>query len=210
MAATEELWFAGEESPTVEVGDPVQTLTSFAVPVRIPRRLPARWVRAYSADDYEITIEGHRLRDRVVLEFDLLRPLPSMRQIELAIRGAHGAARASRCFEMLHEGILREDLLSDRDADGGPAIIELMCEPPESHKLMQAYTSVRPMIFGLFCWDLVAGGMTDSAAGGDAAKKLVGNGGAAAFSARQAIRALTDVVRPRVLEYEPTQLPWNS
>lgn len=211
VVATEELQFAGEDSPTIKLGDLVNTVMSLAPPVRFPIRLPARRVRAYSTGNHEITIDGHLLRDRIVLDFDLLKPLPSMRQIELVIRTAHAGARAKRCLEMLNSGILPDDQLLDRNAaDGGPAIIELMCESPESHQLMVAYNSVRPMIFGLFCWDLVADGMTDAQAGAHAAKTLDGNGGAAVFGARQAVRGLTDVVRPRVLKYEPTHLPWNS
>ncbi|NMG31837.1 hypothetical protein [Aromatoleum evansii] len=210
VAATEELRFAGEESPTIRIGEFVDTVTSLADPVRFPIRVPARQVWAYSTDDHEITIDGHLLRDRVVLDFDLLKPLPSMRQIELAIRTAHDAARARRCLEMLHAGILPDDLHSDRGADGPPAIFDLIYEPPENHQLMVAYNCVRPMVFGLFCWDLVAEGMTDAQAGAHAAKTLAGIDGVAAFTARQAIRGLKDVVRQRVLAYEPTQLPWNS
>lgn len=209
IPATEELWFASEDSPTVRIGECVNTVTTVGCPVRFPFRVPARHVSAYSTDEHEVTINGHHLIDRVILDFDLLKPLPTMRQIELVIRSAHGAARAFRNLALLEAGIIPEELREGHIAEEGPRTINLLYEPPENHQIMTAYNSFRPMVFGLYCWDLAASGMTDSQAGRRTVSILIGDVGAPVFDERKTIRALTDIVRPRVNSYKPSLLPWN-
>lgn len=65
------------------------------------------------------------------------------------------------------------------------------------------------MIAGLVCWDLVAEGMSDARPAARVAKELLGVDGAQVLQQRQVVRALKEVVQPRVQAYEPSKLPWN-
>lgn len=209
VIATEELKFEGEEEPTIRVGDPVNTISSLQAPVRFPERVRPRGVYAYTTDEHEVTIDGHELKDRVVLEFDLLKPLPPMRQIEALLRITQRGAKALRMVERLNRGVYQPYEDCDSEGRGERLLLDLMTDPPESHELMGAFTSARPMIAGLACWDLVAAGMSDARAADRVARELLGVDDAQVLHQRQVVRALKDVVRPRVQAYESSKLPWN-
>jgi hypothetical protein len=208
VPATEEIWFEGDDSPSVNVGECINTISSFTNPVRIPRRVDARQVWAFVTDDHEITIDDCLLEDRLVLDFDLLKPLPSMRQIELAARSAQAAALARRRWAKLQAGIFPEDLLSVGIESRAPDILQLMLTPHEDHKLMVEQKSAAPLIFGFYCWDLVAAGKSDAQACKLAVNTLLSISGNPFYSERRAIYGLQEVVRPKIEAYEPSQLPW--
>lgn len=209
VIASEELKFEGEEEPTIRVGDPVNTISSLQAPIRFPERVRPQGVYAFTTDEHEVTINGHELKDRLVLEFDLLKPLPPMRQIEALLRLTQRSAKALRMVDRLNQGIYQPNEDYDSEVPGHRLLLDLMTDPPESHQLMGAFTSARPMIAGLVCWDLVAEGVSDARAAARVAKELLGVDGAQVLQQRQVVRALKEVVQPRVQAYEPSVLPWN-
>jgi len=208
LPATSEIWFAGEDSPMTRVGEMVMTISSISNPVRMPRRVTERRIWNFSTDDHEIRVDGHPLKDRVVFAFDLLKPLPSIREIEKAIWSAHGLAQAQRSLAMLEAGIFPDEIQSAWTKDGAFDIKRAITTLPEEYKLMVAQNSVRPLIFGLCCWDLVADGQTDAQACKKAVSKLVGNKGKPDYSQKRAMYGLK-LVRSKIEAYEPDQLPWN-
>lgn len=210
VIATEELKFEGEEEPTIRVGDTVNTISSFHAPIRFPERVRPQCVCAFTTDQHEVTINGHELEDRLVLAFDLLKPLPPMRQIEALLRLTQRSAKALRMVDTLNQGIYQPNEDYDSEGPGQRLLLDLMTEPPESHQLMRAFNSARPMIAGLVCWDLVAEGESDARAAARVAKELLGVDGVQVLQQRQVVRALKDVVEPRVQAYEPSVLPWSS
>lgn len=209
VIASEELKFEGEEEPTIRVGDPVNTISSLQAPIRFPERVRPQGVYAFTTDEHEVTINGHELKDRLVLEFDLLKPLPPMRQIEALLRLTQRSAKALRMVDRLNQGIYQPNEDYDSEVPGHRLLLDLMTDPPKSHQLMGAFTSARPMIAGLVCWDLVAEGVSDARAAARVAKELLGVDGAQVLQQRQVVRALKEVVQPRVQAYEPSVLPWN-
>ena len=153
VIATEELKFRGQEEPTIKIGDPVETITSLQHPISYPIRVRSRGFYPYSTDEDEIIINGYELQDKLVLEFDLLKPLPPMRKIEAMLHLRHRRAKTLRMLEKMNQGIyeMEEDDRSNKDYSR--YTLDLMTDPPESHQLMGAFTSARPMMAGLACWD---------------------------------------------------------
>lgn len=209
IAATEEIKYEGDKEPTIRVGDLVSTISSLAPPVRFPCIVDARPFWLHTTDESSITIDGYTLEDRLVLQMDLLKPLPSMKKIEAMLITKQRAARARRVLEMLNQGILPpENELYDNDRKD--LFLDLATSPPESHKLMTAANKVRPMLAGLLAWDYIFQGMTDSQAAKKVSEELLGNEGAVVFTQAKVVRALRDVVRPLIEKYQPGQLSWNS
>ncbi len=208
VAATEDLTFAGDDEPTIRVGDPVSTITSLQAPVSFPRRLSPQRYWVHTTDEAQIVIDGHELRDQLVLHVDLFAPLPSMQKIEAMLVGRQRLAKALRDFALLEQGILPE---KEQNTDSGniDTLTALLVEPPGEHKLMKGVTSVRPMIAGFRAWDLAEGGLADPKAAKQARDELRGVGGAEVISQPSAVRALKNV-RSLVEQYEPSLLPWNT
>lgn len=210
VVATEDLKFEGEAEPVIRIGESISTITSLDFPFRVPRRVPKRRIYAYSTDEHEIFIDGHQLNDKLVLELDLLGPLPPMKKIGALIKSRQRLAKAQRELELLERGEFASDESKDCEEGEDSDFLDLLVDPPENHQFMLASTSVRPMIAGLFCWDLVAQQMTEAQAAAKVSMDLLGNNDASVFTSAKVIRAFKDVVRPRVEKYEPAQLPWNS
>jgi len=210
VIATEEVKFCGQDEPTIKIGDAVSTITSLQNPVRYPIRVRSRGFDAYSTDDYEITINSRGLQDKLMLEIDLLKPLPPMRKIEAMLHIEQQRAKTLRMVERINRGIFEVDDDDDSFKANQRYMLDLMTEPPESHQLMVAFTSARPMMAGLACWDYTAMGMSDAQAAAKVAEEFLGVDGAKVLEKRQVVRALKDVVRPHIEGYEPGKLPWWS
>ncbi|AZE39149.1 hypothetical protein C4K06_6161 [Pseudomonas chlororaphis subsp. aureofaciens] len=208
IAATEDLTFAGDNEPTIRVGDSVSTITSLQASVSFPRRLSRQRCWVHSTDEAKIVIDGHELRDQLVLHVDLFGPLPSMQKIEAMLVSKQRVAKALRDLALLEQGILPQEE-QYTDSENIDTLTALLVEPPGKHKLMKGVTSVRPMIAGFRAWDLVEGGLADSKAAKQVRDELRGVGGAEVFSQPSVIRALKNV-RSLVEQYEPSLLPWNT
>lgn len=208
VIATEELKFYGEDEPTIKIGDAVSTVSSLQHPVRFPMRVRSRGFDTYSTDEHEITVNGHALQDKLVLEIDLLKPLPAMRQIKAMLHLMQQSAKARRMLEKMNEGIFEMDEDDGSYKDNQRYMLDLLTDPPESHQLMAAFTSARPMMAGLACWDHAFTGMSDARAAAKVAEEFLGVAGAKVIEQRQVLRALRDIVRPRIEGYEPEKLPW--
>lgn len=209
LPATEEIWFDGDDSQTINVGDLIDTVSTFMNPVRIPLKVHVERVNVFSTDDHKVIIDGLILKDHLVLKVDLNKPLPSMRQIELKFRLAQIKTLAERNFANLQAGIISEDILSENARSEVSDIQKLILTLPEEHELMVQQTSAAPLIYGLYCWDFVIQGKTDAQACKLAVEKLLSISGEPLDIERRVLYGLQKVVRPKIEAYEPCQLPWN-
>ncbi|HCF6146632.1 hypothetical protein [Pseudomonas aeruginosa] len=212
----EDLWAAGEEG-TPPVVRKVRLISSYGIPVRIPRKVPNRPVIAVTTEDHQVTVDGQELEDKLFLAIDLSRPLPPMREIERALKREHAAVESRRYWQNLESGIITDEMLARLDnrkhtkesmEKNLQDFARLHTTPPEEHKLMVGLTSPATFILGLYSWDLVSTGLTDAQACRQAAADLVGNEGEKIYSQKKAVDNLRRVVRPIIDAYEPTQLPW--
>ncbi len=213
VIAKEEVLFHGDDQPTIREGDAVQTVISLQDPMHFPRRIRARQVRAYTTEDHNIKIDDHKLEDHIVLSFDLSKPLPSMREVELTLRLKHRAVNAHRQMlefnKLIDAGILPE--IEDEPNEFKPQeLLDLNFDLPENHKLMVATKSARPLMAGLYCWDLTMKGFTDAKAAAKTSTDLRGLRGVEVIHPKQALTALKTNVRPLIFNYETNLLPWNS
>lgn len=210
VAAKEDLIFAGNALPTIRAGEEIPTTISIQNPVRMPRRLfKKRKFNSLNTDEYEIAVNGHVLSDRFILDFDLSKSMPPMREIELALRMAYSAERSRRMDAMLKCGIIDDPSLFDNDNNELSDIIKLSIWPPEEHRLMVAQNSVRPMIFGLHVWDLIRTGKCKTDAAKQSLIDLLPHSGRQDCSLRQAQYGMK-MVNGKIDGYSPKMLPWNS
>jgi len=208
VAATEEIRFVGAELPAISVGEMITTTISLSNPVRAPRRLRFEKMRTLVADERNIIVDGERLSGRMLLDFDLSKPMPSMREIEYAVRAAFNAARLKRWDAMLASGTLTDPTLLDETELRAQDMTKLLLPPIEEHKLMLAVTSARPIIVGLHCWDLVQAGLSKNGAARQAVDELRSTSGDPDLTMRRALNGLA-AVQKRIDEYDSSMLPWN-
>lgn len=206
-SATDEIWFEGDDSPTISIGDCIDFTSSFANPARIPIRIYARPLNTFATDNHEITIDGRILKDRIVLDFDLFNPLPSIRQIVLATRNAQAAALARREWTKLQAIIVSKDLRSEQNEGRCFSFLPLNSALTEKHMLMVEQKNAIPMIFALYCWDLVAEGKSNSQACKLATESLHNFFDKPYYEMKNASAALKKL-GIKIKEYEPSQLPW--
>lgn len=208
VAATEEIRFVGAELPAISVGEMITTTISVSNPVRVPRRLKFEAIRTLIADERNVIVDGERLNGRMLLDFDLSKPMPSMREIEYAVRAAFNAERLKRWDAMLASGIITDPTMLDETEFRMQDMTKLLLPPIEEHKLMLAVTSARPIIVGLHCWDLVQAGLSKNAAARKAMDELCSPSGDPDLTMRRALNGLAGVQR-RIDEYDTSLLPWN-
>jgi hypothetical protein len=209
VAATEELHFAGQERPTVSIGEKVMTTVFISNPVRIPRRIVRQKVRSWTTDENEITVDGSLLTQRLVLDFDLSKPMPSMREVELAVRHAFNAQRRKRWDEMIASGIITDPTLLDDAELRSEDWTRLYLPPVEEHQLMQTQASVLPIIFGLHGFDLMQAGLSKAAATRQILKDLSTPDDTQLYTERRVGYGIKSVL-DRIESYESQLLPWND
>lgn len=207
VAAKEELHFAGDQFPQIRVGEEILTTIFIANPVRIPQRLTKRKFRDWSSNDHQITVNGNVLSNSFLLDFDLSKPMPKMREVELALRTAYNSERLRKMDAMLTSEIINDPSVFDNDEIG--CMTKLMISPPEEHQLMVAQNSVRPLIFGLYCCDLIHAGNSKTEAANQALKDLLSNSGRQDYNLRRAQYGI-EVVQEKINNYNSSILPWNS
>jgi len=209
VAAKDEVVFAGNALPAIRVGEEIPTIISIPNPVCMPQRLRKRKFNCLSASDYEIIVNGNVLSNRFLLDFDLSKPMPTMREVELALRMAYSAERSRRMDAMLTSGIIDDASVFDNDEIKCGEIIKLSISPPEEHQLMIAQNSVRPLIFGLYGWDLIRSGKNKTDAANQSLKDLLPHSGRQDYSLRRSQYGI-EIVQEKIDSYTPSMLPWNS
>jgi hypothetical protein len=207
VVATEELRFAGHAQPTVSIGEKIITVKTLPNPVRIPRRLTSEKVRTWTTDEHDVTVDGHPLNGHLLLDFDLSKPMPSIREVEYALRAAFSAQRFKRWDAMLASGTITTPTLLDENELRTEDMSRLLLPPVEEHKLMLAQNSARPLIFGLHCWDLIHAGLSKTEAATQALKDL--QPGLRDYSVRRVLYGVKSV-QQRIEAYDPASLPWND
>ncbi|MCP8349391.1 hypothetical protein DN387_14200 [Pseudomonas sp. FBF18] len=111
--------------------------------------------------------------------------------------------------KLIDAGILPE--IEDEPNEFKPQeLLDLNFDLPENHKLMVATKSARPLMAGLYCWDLTMKGFTDAKAAAKTSTDLRGLRGVEVIHPKQALTALKTNVRPLIFNYETNLLPWNS
>lgn len=174
--------------------------SSFSCLVRIPRAVlcNSEPVVMHTTDEVEIKIGGEKLKDRLIIEIDLTKPLPSMRDIEANIFLEHGLARDRRLWEIIESGggIIPEDYFASS------SILARLPPPPPpwQQQLFQKQSNVTPLIKGLFSWDLVFNGMSKAGAYNEVADKFGG-------SVKSVETALKNI-NFKIAEYQSSMLPW--
>lgn len=194
----------GDSAPTAVASELMQGVITLVCPIAIPVPVTTRKIWHYDTDSHNIAVNDQPIHDRVVLAFDIEKPLPSMHEVEQVLRIAHGLARSNRFFTYLEQGVLREDLLS-REDDGLDMEARLkrhVPTRPEDHRMFKKVNSFRPTILGLSCWDHVRQGVTVERACAETARAFEASEDSVANGLKK-MKAL-------IQSYKPTQLPWNS
>lgn len=204
VAQDEGLWYSGDDAPTIEPGDLVKCTSGLAIPVAIPIPVTARKLWPYDTDNDEVTVNGRSLQDKVMLAFEIEKPLPTMREIEQSLRAALRMARVRRFFSYTEQGIVRPDLLSsdDDNEDGETRLKKLVPTQPEEHRLFKDVNSFRPMVLGLSCWDRIRQVTTVESACAETANSFGTTEDRVAYGLKK--------VRAAIKNYEASQLPWND
>jgi hypothetical protein len=209
VVATEELRFAGHDHATVSVGEEISRIITASNPVRIPRRVMLAKFRSLTTDEHDIVLNGKKLSDRLLLDFDLSKPLPTMREVELALRAAFSSARWERTVAILESRIITDPSSLPGDDWRVGDTRRLYLTQPEEHQIMTAQTSVPPLIFGLHGWDLMSSGLNQTQAANQALKDLLPASGLQKYTDRQAKYGMK-MVRAKIDRYDPVALPWND
>lgn len=204
VPAEEDLQFDGSDTADIKAGELIQTMSSYCIPVRIPVRViagPQAFV--FSTDEHEITIDGNRLENRLVLDIGLSKPLPTMRGIEALLLSALGSVRARRTWAEIKAGVFSEELLVPKEEIVASTLVRFATVPPRELQLMTAQNSAVPMITGLYCWDFVHHEDLTKAKAAERVEEELGG------SNKNILYGLK-IVSEAVAQYEPGQLPWIS
>lgn len=200
----------GERSSNEE-GVESTTFTVASCPVRIPLRVHPRKIWAYDSDSDDIVINGHRFQNSVVLAFDVNKRMPSMREVELALRQVMEAARGPRTESVLvNGGIVPDEISLWNDENLSSAVPSLMVPPSRDHQLMKGQNSFAPMLKGLYGWDLVQKGKSMAASHRQTASAFGNGKDEPDESEIRNVKTGFDVVETRIKDYEPARLPWND
>lgn len=204
ISQAEGLCFDGDEAPTIELGEMVESTSMLAIPVSIPIPVTSRKLWTYDTDNHEITVSGRPLQDKVVLAFEIEKPLPSLREIERLLHAAHGMAKVQRFFSYLEQGIARPDLLSgdDDNEDIETRLKKYVPTQPEDHRLFEDVNNFRPTVLGLSCWDRIRLGMTIESACVETANAFKTTEDRVAYGLKK--------VRSAIKSYKTSLLPWND
>lgn len=181
----------------------IEVHTFYNRPGQSPIPISNRSVRSFTTDVDEVTINGKRVTDSVVVVFDSETPAPSRREIMNAAYSGRGMIRARRLAQAMEKGdYARLQRLLDEPSPATD-FVDLF-EPVQAHKLFKTLTSVAPLIRGLFAWDLhYDQGLSKAQACRVTAEKLPGMG----TTPRSVNNALISVGE-KINGYQPEQLPW--
>lgn len=188
----------------------IPTITSLNCPVSVPSIVHDRPFDALTTDECSVIVNDYPLTNQLVLVFDLSKPLPPMRLVEMRLRSTHGLMRARRNWEMIQAGQMPDELLQPGTDESRFDITRLLMLSPEEHRLMKGPSSPTPLILGLYSWDLVfKDGLKSADAYRCTVQDLIGELDADALDSQiRNTRYALKKVRPLIEGYEPSDLPW--
>lgn len=209
----------------------IRHITSYSCPVPRPTKVVDRYASVFSTDEYEITIGGVALVDKLALVVDLTKPLPSAELIHAMLVSEQCKAEAQAAWLSLQAGVYPDDKFSSiNKTSANTSISTILKIQATQHAIVTSIKSVTPMILGLYAWDLVEDfRLNDEQAA--ARKSRLKNSALSAVDAyritvshlcgeldeeafelalRNITRSMTKLVRPMIDSYEPSKLPWRN
>lgn len=146
-----------DDEPPFSGTGPIRRFSSYPCPVSPPQIVRRAQAWALATDEYDITVNGNCLEDKLVLVLDLSRPLPQMALLQAKLEMAQAVAKGRYTLRAFESGKFPDDRFASVDVSGSSGLVTHLKAEANGHEIVKSTMNVNTMIYGLYAWDLIEG-----------------------------------------------------